>query len=103
MKLFALPKKDGSVVVRSCADGVDPAAENAKKHPSWLAQLSGEIIEIAEADLIAFGAADPQRKYRDAWKFEGGALVVDAAKKAEIDARPVPLTLEQRVAALERK
>ena len=97
MRKFAVPRKDGGVTILTLVpiDGVylKPAEVMAKWHPDTQAEHDGEPVEID-------GIPD---KDRAAWKLADGKVVIDAAKKAEIDARPKPLTLEQRVAALERR
>jgi hypothetical protein len=97
MKFYALPKVDGGVVVMQCVEGADPAVEIERWHPNTRALVTGEIQEIDPKSLPA------DRTYRAAWTLDKGAVVVDAVKKAEIDATPKPLSLEQRISALEAK
>ena len=80
-----------------------PADEIARWHPDRRADITGESHEVAEADCRAMGAADPTRKYREAWRFDARAKAFshDTAKKSEIDARPPIKSLEQRVADIE--
>ena len=95
MRFYAVPKVDGGVVVLQCVPGVDPAVEIERWHPNLRAAVTGEITEIDPKTLPT------DRKYRSAWTLDKDAVVVDAVKRAEIDATPQPLSLEQRVAALE--
>ena len=95
MKFYALPKVDGGVVVMQCVDDADPAVEIERWHPNTRALVTGEIQEIDPKSLPA------DRTYRAAWTLDKGELVIDEAKRAVIDAAPKPLSLEQRVAALE--
>jgi hypothetical protein len=97
MKFYALPKVDGGVVVMQCVEGADPAVEIERWHPNTRALVTGEIHEIDPKSLPT------DRTYRAAWTLDKGALVVDETKKAAIDAAPKPLSLEQRIAALEAK
>jgi hypothetical protein len=100
MRFYALPKVDGGVfVLQVVDDATDPAKEIAKLHPNKRAAFTGAIHEIAEADYRAMPTKGP----RGSWKFDNGKLEIDAAKKAEIEARPAPLTIEQRIAALEAR
>ena len=99
MRFFAFPRIDGGVMVMQCVDDADPAETFAKYSPAKRALYTGAFHEIAEAEYRAM----PSRGPRGSWKFENGALAVDAAKKAEIDARPKAKTLEERVADLEKK
>ena len=99
MRFFAFPRIDGGVSVVQCVDGTDPEAVFAKYSEAKRALYTGAFHEINEADYRAMPKSGP----RDSWKFENGALAVDAAKKAEIEARPKAKTLEQRVAELEKK
>ena len=97
MKFYAVPRVDGGVVVLQCVPGVDPAVEIERWHPNLRAAVTGEITEIDPNTLPT------DRKYRSAWALDRGAVVVDAVKRAEIDAAPKPLSLEERIATLEAK
>lgn len=97
MKFYALPRNDGGVEIMQMAGDGDPLVDVAKWPPHRRAQMTGEVHEISEADYRAMPAQGP----REAWTVAGGKLAINAAKKAEIDARPKPLTVEQRIADLE--
>lgn len=104
---FAFTAPDGTVTVVQLGDA---ALRQSKNDAECIVFAAGEwkrkgLMPAGAAPVPitkqAHEAAD--KKYREAWRLKDNALEIDAAKKAEIDARPQPQTLEQRLAALEAK
>lgn len=74
MKIYALPRVDGGVVIlRIYAPDATPDSELAKWHPSARAELTGAYREISEGDI------PKDRSKRGGWKPD---LSIDAAKVA---------------------
>lgn len=103
---FAYRKADGGVAIVQCGDGVMyPGIDDAQAIDLAVTRMkaAGTMPADAVPVPIAVATLPATRKYREAWRLRDGAVVLDDAKKAEIDARAPRLTPQQEIADIKAR